>query len=298
MRSEVVVIALGGNAINKENQAQAIERSCAQIAEIIDEYRVVITHGNGPQVGDILIQQELASKEVPPMPLEVCVAMTQGQIGYLIQQKLSVRGVPVASVITQVVVDEDDPAFKEPTKPIGPLYSKDRAKELLKEGYHLKGVSKGLYRRVVPSPKPLAIIEEQFIKTLIEEGYVVIACGGGGIPVTYKNGRLKGVGAVIDKDLSSALLATKIKAHTFLTLTDVEHVALYYGTSKQVNLIKLKLDEAKCYLKEGHFPPGSMGPKVEGAINFLEGGGERAIIAPLSKAKEGLEGKAGTEIVK
>ncbi len=316
MGMETIVIALGGNAIRGtiEEQRAAVERSCAQIARIIAEgYRVVLTHGNGPQVGNLLIQQEAAAQLVPPMPLDVCGAMTQGQLGYLIQQKLQEElaelGLPrpVATVITQVLVDERDPAFQEPTKPIGPFYDEARAEELRRQGYVIKKVanSERGWRRVVPSPEPVEILEEAAIRALLEAGQIVIACGGGGIPVVRirrgggegEGGHLEGVAAVIDKDLASALLAIRLGAEVLLELTDVEFVALNYGTPEQIDLHRLTVEEAKRYLREGHFPPGSMGPKVEAAIRFLEGGGRRAIITSLERGYSALLGEAGTEII-
>ncbi len=312
--TETILIALGGNAISSPQgrgeiaeQMEAIHRSCRVIARIIrGGAQVVLTHGNGPQVGNLLIQQEEARQAVPPLPLDVCVAMTQGQIGYLLQRALqnALRAydlsTPVTTVITQVVVDPRDPAFENPTKPIGPCYSEREAEQLQREkGYVLVRVGQGEkpYRRVVPSPKPLEIVEEGGIRELVEAGHVVIACGGGGVPVVRVEGCLRGVEAVIDKDLASERLATALGLKTFLILTDVERVALRYGTPEQVDLEKLSLQEAKCYLEAGEFPPGSMGPKIEAAVKFLEHGGERVIIAALDQAEEALAGRAGTEIV-
>lgn len=309
---EWVVIALGGNAIKEpeargtaEEQLAAVERSCAEIAEIVAAgYGVVLTHGNGPQVGSLLIQQEAAAELVPPMPLDVCGAMTEGQIGYLIQQKLRealrARGIdaPVATVITQVLVDENDPAFQDPQKPIGPFYTAERARELRESGYVIRQVanSERGWRRVVPSPEPREIIELETIRALVSAGQIVIACGGGGVPVVRRGGRLEGIAAVIDKDLVSALLAKRLGVEVFLNLTDVKHVALNYGKPEQVDLRHLTLAEARRYLAEGHFPPGSMGPKVEAAIRFLEDGGRRAIITSLEGAHRALRGLMGTEI--
>jgi carbamate kinase len=308
---ETIVIALGGNALASrggwEEQLEVIAESCREIVEIVASgARVVLTHGNGPQVGELLIQQEQASRIVKPLPLDVCVAMTQGQIGYLLQQVLQQQlcsqglEVPVVTLITQVLVDPKDPAFEEPMKPIGPFYSESEAEKLRRtKGYILKrvGNDKRAYRRVVPSPRPLTILEEGCIRDLLASGHLVIACGGGGVPVISRDGRLEGVEAVVDKDLASERLATALRAHTLLILTDVERVALRFGTPEQIDLEKLTLKEAKRYLKEGEFPPGSMGPKIEAAIRFLENGGERAIIASLERACEALEGRAGTEIL-
>lgn len=307
------MIALGGNAISPpqgpgslEDQRRAIESACREIAQIMKGgARVVLTHGNGPQVGQLLIQQEHTRDLVPPLPLDVCVAMTQAQIGYLLQQALQsalkAQGleIPIATVITQVIVDPNDPAFREPTKPIGPLYSQRKAEELRRsKGYVMRKVGNDprAYRRVVPSPRPLKIVESGLIQGLLAAGHGVIACGGGGIPVIYRDGRLEGVEAVVDKDLASERLATALGASVLLILTDVERVALHYGTPEQVDLQRLSVEEAKRYLSQGEFPPGSMGPKIEAAINFLENGGQRAIIASLDQAQQALEGKAGTQI--
>lgn len=313
---ETIVIALGGNALSSphgkgsiEEQIGAIGRSCQQIARIVKSgaHHVVLTHGNGPQVGQLLIQQEQAKEIVPPLPLDVCGAMTQGEIGYLLQQALAQvlraeeLSVPVVTVVTQVVVSSDDPAFGEPTKPIGPFYVKSDAEWLHKsKGYVIKRMGSGhrAYRRVVPSPRPMEIVEWKVIRGLVESGYVVIACGGGGVPVICEGGRLRGIEAVIDKDLASERLASALGAQVLMILTDVERVALRFGTPEQVDLEKLSLDEARRYLAAGEFPPGSMGPKIEAAIRFLENGGSRAIITSLDCAQEALEGRAGTEIVR
>jgi carbamate kinase len=310
--NKTVVIALGGNALLNPNtngslqeQIQTIERSCRTITKIIQEgYQVVLTHGNGPQVGQLLIQQEEAKKLVPPLPLDVCGAMTQGQLGYLLQQKLGEAlhhadlHRSVVTVVTQVRVERDDPAFSHPTKPIGPFYSDKERSALEQKGYVLKRIAKGAkpWRRVVASPEPKEIVEIENIKTLLRAGSIVIACGGGGVPVVRENGRWQGIEAVIDKDLASALLAEELGAELLLILTDVEQVALHFGTPHQVFLEKLSVGDAKKYLLEGHFPAGSMGPKVEAAARFVEGGGERAYITSLRNAREALVGQAGTEI--
>jgi carbamate kinase len=312
--SERIVIALGGNALSPpegrgeiREQREAIRRSAEQIARILKgSARVVLTHGNGPQVGQLLIQQEEARRLVPPLPLDVCVAMTQGEIGYLLQQSLQSAlktqglAIPVVTVVTQVLVDPNDPAFEEPTKPVGPFYSEREAEELrMTKGYVLRRVGNGEkpYRRVVPSPRPIEIVERGCIDELVRAGHVVIACGGGGVPVIPHNGQLEGVEAVIDKDLASERLATALGAHTLLILTDVERVVLHYDTPEQIELETLTVEEAKRHLADGEFPPGSMGPKIEAAVRFLENGGRRAIIASLEQAQEALAGRAGTEII-
>jgi len=312
---QITVIALGGNAIcsvqgrgTLDEQRVAITESSAQIAAIIaDGHRVVLTHGNGPQVGALLLQQELSSDDVPPMPLDVCVAMTQGQIGYLFQQSLrqalADRNIAqtVASVVTQVVVDPTDQAFQNPTKPIGSFHSEDEARRF--EGqpdYVMKKVGRGSrpYRRVVPSPVPMEIIEASSIRALVEDDQLVIACGGGGIPVIRRDGRLEGIDAVIDKDLATERLASSLDAETLLILTDVERVALRYGTSEQQDLDQLSLEQARSHLAAGEFPAGSMGPKIEAAVQFLENGGRRVVITSLDRARHGLRGEAGTTIVR
>lgn len=312
--AQTTVIALGGNAISSaqgrgtlEEQRAAIGESARQIAEIIaDGHRVVLTHGNGPQVGALLLQQELSSGDVPPLPLVVCGAMTQGQIGYLFQQALSQalleRDIlqPVASVVTQVVVDPTDGAFENPTKPIGPFYSETEARKFAGQpDYLIKEVGSGdrPFRRVVPSPAPLEIIEAPSIRALLEDDQLVIACGGGGVPVIRRDDRLEGIDAVIDKDLATERLASSLNAETLMILTDVERVALRYGTPDQRDLDRLTLTEAKRYLDDGEFPAGSMGPKIDAAVQFLENGGGRVVITSLGRARDGLRGNAGTTIV-
>lgn len=312
--NKTIVIALGGNAIKKveergtaEEQFRNVRETCKEIIEIIKKgYRAVITHGNGPQVGNLLIQQEEGSKIVPPQPLDIVGAMTQGQIGYMLQQTLTnyleMAGlnVPVVTLVTQVLVDENDPDFQDPSKPVGPFYTKREAEKLKAEkGYVIKKVKTGgkkLYRRVVPSPNPLAIIEKNAVRKLVHAGVLVIACGGGGVPVIKQDGVLKGVEAVIDKDLAGEKLAEVVDAGIFLILMDVEKVKLNYGKPDEKDLDKMTLKEAKRYLKEGQFPQGTMGPKIAACIRFLEAGWEKAIITSLNKAVEALEGKTGTLI--
>jgi len=312
---KTIVIALGGNAIKKaeeegtaEQQLRNVKITCKHILEIIKRgYRVVITHGNGPQVGNLLIQQEEASKLVPPQPLDILGAMTQGQIGYMLQQTLinylreEKLNIPVATIITQVLVDKDDPDFNNPSKPVGPFYTRKEAEKLIeKKGYIIKKVRPGkkAYRRVVPSPDPIGIIEKDVIKMLVDAGFIVIASGGGGIPVINQNGQLRGVEAVIDKDLAGERLAEIVDADIFLILTDVEKVKLNFRKPNEKDLDKLTIAEAEKYLEEGHFLPGSMEPKVKACIRFLKAGGEKAIITSLDKAVEALEGKTGTHFYK
>ncbi|MFX1356815.1 MAG: carbamate kinase [Promethearchaeota archaeon] len=297
---KTLIVALGGNALIKfgeegttEEQFRNLKVPLSQIAELSRDFNIVITHGNGPQVGMLLMQQE-ATAEVSKRPLQVLVAETQGQIGYMIESTLDEELMRIGldeeklflTVLTYVKVDPQDPAFHNPTKPIGPAYPKP------KPGY--VETAKG-WRRVVPSPKPKKIYQWREIKKLMEFGsWIVIACGGGGIPVIKEGKQLSGVEAVIDKDLASSKLGEQIGADILLIATDVEKVALNYGKQNQKTLDRISISEAKNYLKEGHFPAGSMQPKVEAVINFLEAGGEQAIITSIEKIKEALEGKAGT----
>jgi len=310
-----VLVALGGNAIKKpdeigtyEAQLRTVRQTAEQLAEMVARgYELVITHGNGPQVGDLLIQQEEGVRRgVPPQPLDVLNAMTQGQIGYMLQQSLQnalrARGIkkPVVTVVTQVLVRPDDPDFRDPSKPVGPFYTREEAERLAQEkGYAIKRVRPGherAYRRVVPSPDPLAIVEGSAIKAMVDMGMIVIAAGGGGVPVVERGGRLEGVEAVIDKDLDGERLAEVVGADVLLILTDVRKVKLNYGQPDERDIDAMSVEEAKRYMAEGHFPRGSMGPKVEACIRFLEAGGELAIIAHLEDALEALEGRAGTRI--
>lgn len=310
---KVTVIALGGNAILQpgqrgtfSEQMENVETTCKQLTEMVlsGKYKLVVTHGNGPQVGNILLQNETAKDVAAPMPLYVCGAQSQGLIGYMISQSLHNlleevgRGdIPLATVVTQVVVDEDDQAFENPSKPVGPFYSEQEAKELEDDkGYHVREDASRGWRRVVPSPDPIEIFEKEAIRQLIDARSIVIASGGGGIPVIKKNGKLQGVDAVIDKDLAGERLAVDVQAEIFLVLTDVEQVKLNYKTPQEKGLSHVTLKEAKRYHAEGHFARGSMEPKIRAAIRFIESGGQRAIITSLDRATDALEGKAGTTI--
>jgi carbamate kinase len=310
-----ILIALGGNAIIKpeekgtfEGQRKNIEIACEQITQIAEKgYELAITHGNGPQVGNLAIQQEHAAKQIPQQPLFVLGAMTQGQLGYMIQQSLmntfsGHQPKQVITLLTQTVVDESDPDFTDPSKPVGPFYEKAVAKKLAKEnGWKVKKVlPKGnkTWRRVVPSPEPLQILEAKAIKTLIDNNVIVIASGGGGIPTVRNDlGDLTGVEAVIDKDKAGAKLAEEIEAEIFLILTDIEYVMKNYGKMDESPITKLTIKEASRLIEAGHFGAGSMKPKVEACVDFLESGGRVAIITSLEKAVEGLEGRTGTYIV-
>jgi carbamate kinase len=307
------VVALGGNALIRARehgsygeQRHNVQITAAALADLARAgHRLVITHGNGPQVGNILLQQECASETVPPMPLDVCGAETQGQIGYMFQQALAdaldQAGLPhsVATIITQTLVDTNSPAFKNPSKPIGPFYDEALAERLrVSKGWTIIEDSGRGYRRVVASPEPIDIVEKAAIRLLADSGVVVIASGGGGIPVARDDsGRLRGVEAVIDKDRAAALLATLVGARLLLVLTDADQVALNYGTAHQVDLDRITVSEARAYASSGHFPPGSMGPKIEGAVYFLTHGGERVIITRPGLISTALEGKAGTHIL-
>lgn len=308
-----IVVALGGNAIlqagqkgTAQEQLANVQAAAEQIAQLIlAGHQVVLTHGNGPQVGNILLQNAAASPTVPAMPLDICGAETQGFIGYMLQQSLSnilrAKGntKPVVTVVTQVVVAANDPAFSAPTKPIGPFYSAEQAAELAAQGMSLQeDRARGGWRRIVPSPQPLQIWERAAITSLIDSGVIVIAAGGGGIPVVETATGLQGVEAVIDKDLAGQRLANDLGADALLILTDVEAVALDWGLPTQRFLHDVSLNEAKSYQAEGHFQAGSMGPKVAAACNFIAAGGELAIITSLAAATAALVGKTGTRFTR
>lgn len=309
-----IVLALGGNAILQAGQKGTIEEqrknvytACLAVADLIAAgYEVIVTHGNGPQVGAVLLQNEAARDVTPAMPLDVCGAATQGQLGYMMQQTLAnilaERGDArsVVSLVTQVKVDAADPAFQNPTKPIGSFYSENDAQRFMSEkGWAMKeDRARGGWRRVVASPSPIAIIEKEAIRQLIQCGTVIIASGGGGIPVVEVNGVLSGIEAVIDKDLAGERLARDVDATMLMILTDVPRVALNYGTPEQVDLGQLSLSQVQAYYQEGHFKAGSMGPKVMAAIRFVESGGERAIITSLESAAAAVAGTAGTVITR
>jgi carbamate kinase len=302
-----LLVALGGNALIKKGQRGTLEEQfdnlktpIRQIARLSGTYDIVITHGNGPQVGNLLLQGEKCPG-IPNMPLEILVAQTQGQIGYMIESTLDNElmgsGTDAkrlfVTVLTYVVVDAGDSAFRNPSKPIGPYLSEAEAKSL---SYPTVGTVDG-YRRVVASPRPVTIVEKREIKKLLEAGFLVIACGGGGIPVIREGREFQGINAVIDKDLASAQLAQEVGMDILLIATDTDGVAINYKKAGERFLKRLPIEEAKRYLREGHFPPGSMGPKIEGAIEFLESGGKRALITSIEQIERSIEGKAGTEIV-
>ena len=307
-----IVVALGGNALQSskgeataEAQLQVVQKTCDYLADLVEKgYEIVVVHGNGPQVGRILLASETAKDVVPAMPFDVCGAMSQGYNGYHIQQalrqKLCQRGIrlPVATLVTQVVVDQNDPAFQKPSKPIGPFYSEAEAQQLVQEkGYTVHEDAGRGWRRVVPSPKPVDILEKDALDTLLGKA-IVITCGGGGIPVVKKAEDVyEGVAAVIDKDFAAEAVAEHVEADVLLILTEVEHVAVNFGKRDQKDLERLTVADARKYIGEGQFAPGSMLPKVEAAVKFVEARpGKRAVISSLYHAVDAIEGKTGTEI--
>ena len=308
-----VLVSLGGNAILQhgqkgtvEQQTASVENTAKHIARIILRgEKIAITHGNGPQVGNILLQNEIARDTLPSMPLDVCGAESQGMIGYLFQRAMRSeleavgQNLLITTLVTQTLVDGNDPAFRNPTKPVGPFYTAVEAAELERlKGWRMINDSGRGYRRVVPSPTPLDILERETIIRLYEQGTIVISSGGGGIPVIRgSDGKLRGVEAVLDKDRTASLLAKIIDVDTLLILTDVDKVSINYGKPDQRGFDRMTVKDCKRYLAEGQFPSGSMGPKIESAISFLSNSaGKKAIIAPLESAEEALEGSAGTQI--
>jgi len=309
-----IVIALGGNALQEaggpstaEAQLETVEKACEHIASVIEQgYTVIVAHGNGPQVGRLVLQNEYAVPVTPAMPFDVCGAMSQGMIGYHIQQALGKvlrkRGLDnqVATLVTQVVVDQNDPMFQNPTKPIGPFYTEDEAKAIAAEkGYTMKEDSGRGWRRVVASPLPVEITELSAVKCLIDGGFTVVTVGGGGVPVVKNaKGELSGTAAVIDKDLAGEKLAEDIDADALLILTAVEKVCLNFNKPDQKDLDTITVAEAGEYISQGHFAPGSMLPKIEAAVKFAKSGpGRKAIITSLDNATLALAGKAGTTVV-
>jgi carbamate kinase len=309
--AKTVVVALGGNAILQpgqvgtfEEQLFNIDTAMRRIAELVEGgWRVVLTHGNGPQVGNLLIQNALAAKMVASMPMDVCGAMSQGEIGYMAAQTLAnhlakrKQAVPVVTVVTQVAVDAKDPAFAAPSKPVGPFYSKAEAsKMMLEEGTSMREDAGRGWRRVVPSPEPREIVELAAIRDLVTGGVLVVCSGGGGVPVVRSRGALAGIDAVIDKDLAAALLAKELSADALLILTDVPQAYIHYNTPEQRALSTVSVAEMEGYADEGHFRAGSMGPKVAACLRFAHGGGD-AVIASLTEVVPALQGTAGTRVV-
>ena len=307
---EIVVLAVGGNALLRpgdkgtaDEQFQRARETAESIYPLFEEYKIAITHGNGPQVGAILLQNENSKNLVPSMPLDVCGAMSQGEIGYFLGQSFhnvfEKKGIKkeIVTVLTRVIVDENDPAFKNPTKPIGPFYTEEEAKKLAMErGWTVIEDSGRGWRRVVPSPDPLEIVEKDVIRKIIDSGYVAIAVGGGGIPVIRKDGSLIGVEGVIDKDLASATLGKDIHADKMFILTSVERVYLNFGTEKQTEIDEMNVKEAKEYMEEGHFRKGSMYPKILASLRFLQSGGRAVLITSPEKVRDAMNGKSGTWI--
>ena len=311
MKKQKIVIALGGNALgnNLPEQMVAVKSTAKAIVDLIEEgHQVVISHGNGPQVGMINIAMAELSLLYPNFtvaPMSVCVGMSQGYIGYDLQNSIRAellnRGleIPVSTIITQVVVDENDPAFLNPTKPIGRFMTKEEADEQIAKGNKVMEDAGRGYRKVVASPKPVDIVEIDTIRALCDAGQIVVACGGGGIPVMRQGNELKGASAVIDKDFASALMAEKLDADYLIILTGVEKCAINFGKENEKWLDNITVEEAAQYIKEGHFAPGSMLPKVQAAVQFASSAPERkALITLLEKAKEGIQGKTGTVITK
>ncbi len=310
--ARTAIVAIGGNSLIADQEHKSVEEqfkisniTCKHIADMIEDgWDVVITHGNGPQVGFILLRSEISSEQIHSVPLDSVGADTQGAIGYMLQQNLYNeflrRGIDkkCCTVITQCVVDKDDPGFLKPTKPIGPVYTKEDAMNKKEsENWDIVEIANKGWRRVVASPLPLRIIEMESIRELIKSGFIVIAVGGGGIPVVQdEQGMLKGTAAVIDKDLASSLLAGDISVDLFLISTDIDNVYINYGKPDQTALENITLAEAEKYLEAGEFAPGSMGPKVKSAINYLKNGGKKVIITSANNIGKAIRGETGTHI--
>lgn len=311
---KTAIIAIGGNSLIKKGEEGNIyqqfanaRETCAELIKVVEMgYDIILTHGNGPQVGDSIRRHENARKIIPPYPLGMCVSETVGSMGYMLQQtmqntvkKSKVVRKDVVTIITQVVVDENDQSFHNPTKPIGQFFSKEEIEEIARaEKWAVMEDSGRGWRRIVPSPKPLRIVEKDTIGHLLEKGKIVIACGGGGLPVIQlEDGTLDGVEAVVDKDYASSKLAQQLGLDELIILTAVEKVSLNFGRQDQKDIETMTVSEARRYLEEGHFPSGSMGPKIEAAIEFLENGGKRAIITSQEMLVSAIKGDAGTQIV-
>lgn len=305
------LIALGGNALILPGERGDIGEqflhtaACMKpIATLIAQgWKIALTHGNGPIVGNILLRNECAREYIPPMPLYICVADSQGGIGSMMAESLNNElknlslDKTVSAIITHVLVERADPAFREPAKPIGPYYPGDRPDQYIKQGWQMRNIPGRGWRRLVPSPRPKKIVEIEAIKAVFERGFIPIASGGGGIPVIEENKGLKGVDAVIDKDLSASLLARELGLERFVILTDVDGVYFDWEGIHRKRLERLSTKEAKAYLLEGQFPPGSMGPKIEAAVEFIASGGKEVIIAKPEDLASAIEGNAGTRII-
>jgi len=312
MKRKIALVAFGGNAILPENsrglqeeQMRNAQKAARLMISIVRKgYELIVVHGNGPQVGNLLIQMEEAVTKIPPFTLEVCDAMTEGSMGFMLEKALvnELRRASidkeVATLITQVVVDRHDPAFAHPTKPVGPFYTKYRAQTLMrsKKWTMIEDAGRG-WRKVVPSPRPIDILPKRIIRDLVNSGRIVIAAGGGGIPVIINgNGLFQGVEAVIDKDFAASLLAREIRADLFIILTSIDRVYLNFGQPDQKPIDVMTVEEARRYLEEGQFPPGSMGPKIQAAIEYIEGGGEEVLITSANYLRAALINRAGTRI--
>jgi carbamate kinase len=311
--SRLAVVAFGGNALLKpedrgtqEEQIARAKQAARWLAEIVRHgYKLLVVHGNGPQVGNILVQAEEASTKIPPQSLDVCVAQTEGSMGFMLQQAIRNRlesigiGGEVAAVLTEVEVDANDPAFKRPTKPIGPFFTRYRAEALERDlGWTMREDSGRGWRHVVPSPRPLRILNMKTISRMIGEASVVIAAGGGGIPVVRgRDGQWRGIEAVIDKDYASALLAGELRADLFIILTGVAKVAIDFGKPSQHNVDRMTVVEAEKHLASGQFPAGSMGPKIEASVQFVRATGKQVLITDVDHLRDALEGSEGTVIV-
>lgn len=311
--TETLVIALGGNAITRPGERGTIPQQFAHTAETLEhlvplfrsDRRIVITHGNGPQIGNILIRSEEGERRVPPLPLDTCVSDSQGGMGYMIQrvadEMFRREGIrrECATVITQVVVDRNDPDFSHPSKPVGSFHSAEERGKLRVEKPHwrMKEIEPGRWRRVVPSPRPLDILEKDSIAAMLAAGVIVVACGGGGIAVAWDGPKLVGVEGVIDKDLASCLLAKQVRANRLIIVTSVDQVAISYLKLEQRWISNIGVPDARRLLEDGEFPPGSMGPKIAAAIDFIENGGEECIITSTEKVAEAVTGDAGTHVL-
>jgi len=310
---KLAVVAFGGNALlrpedrgTQEEQIARAKQAARWLAEIVRKgYKLIVVHGNGPQVGNILIQAEEASTKIPPQSLDLCVAQTEGSMGFLLQQAIRNRlesigtGGDVATILTEVEVDPNDPAFKRPTKPIGPFFTRYRAEALERDlGWTMREDSGRGWRHVVASPKPLKILNLDTIVHMLDGADVVVAAGGGGIPVVRgRDGQWRGVEAVIDKDYASALLASNLEADLYIVLTGVAKVAIDFGRPTEKQLDRLTVEEAEKYLADGQFPPGSMGPKIDAAVRFVRSSGKPVLITDVEHLREALEEKDGTTIV-
>jgi len=308
---KTILLAVGGNSLiragEKGTMAEQLANARRTAREIVglirDGFHIVLTHGNGPQVGAALLRSEAGASQVPGLPLDVCDASTQGEIGYILEQSLEGEllaaglHVPVITLLTQCVISQDDPAMQRPNKPVGPFYSREEAERKRQLGWQIVEDAARGYRRVVPSPEPVEIVELEVIRELVSRGVLVIACGGGGIPITLRDGQPVGVEAVIDKDRASALLASRLGADLFVISTDTDYVYLDYKKPTQHPLHEVSFSDLERYSAAGHFPPGSMGPKIESVLRFLRAGGKEAVIASADNLRDAVAGNAGTHIL-